>query len=79
MKQLPSAATGARNVQFAVGLTGRDLETLTLAERRSTAQIAAAMSISSNTVRTRVRRLLRKLAVGDRAQAADRARELRFI
>jgi LuxR family maltose regulon positive regulatory protein len=41
----------------------------------STAEIAAAMFISVNTVRTHIRSILRKLAVSRRNQAVRRARE----
>ena len=58
-------------------LTGRDLEVLRhLAAGRSTAGIAAAMSISSNTVRTRIRRLANKLGAPARDQVVSRARIL---
>jgi LuxR family maltose regulon positive regulatory protein len=46
-----------------------------LAEMLSTAEIAAAMFISVNTVRTHIRSILRKLAVSRRNQAVRRARE----
>ena len=60
-------------------LTVRDVELLGhLAAGRSTAQIAAAMSLTPNTVRTRIRRVTRKLAVSGREHAAQRARELRL-
>jgi DNA-binding CsgD family transcriptional regulator len=45
-----------------------------LAEGRSTAQIAAAMSVTSNTARTRIRRVGGKLAVSGRRQLVDAAR-----
>jgi LuxR family maltose regulon positive regulatory protein len=55
----------------------RDLQVLDgLAEGRSTARIASDLSISSNTARTRIHRLERKLEVTDRAAAVDAAREL---
>jgi LuxR family transcriptional regulator, maltose regulon positive regulatory protein len=41
----------------------------------STAEIAATMFISVNTVRTHIRSILRKLAVSRRYQAVRRARE----
>ncbi|MBB3086024.1 response regulator transcription factor [Geodermatophilus sabuli] len=64
----------------APALTARDLEALRhLAVGRSTAQIAAAMSISTNTVRTRIRSILRKLAVGRRGEAVRRGRELGLL
>jgi DNA-binding CsgD family transcriptional regulator len=56
-------------------LTARDVELLRhLADGRSTAQIAAAMSVTSNTARTRIRRVQGKLAVSGRRQLLDAAR-----
>ena len=46
-----------------------------LAVHMSTTQIAAALSISTNTVRTKVRRALRKLGAEGRDEATRRARE----
>ena len=52
---------------LASSLTGRDRELVRhLVDERSTAQIAAAMSVSRNTARTRIRRVVGKLAVTDR-------------
>jgi LuxR family maltose regulon positive regulatory protein len=57
-------------------LSDREMEVLRyLAEMLSTAEIAATMFISVNTVRTHVRSILRKLAVSRRNQAVRRARE----
>jgi DNA-binding CsgD family transcriptional regulator len=50
-----------------------------LAEGRSTAQIAAAMSISANTARARIHRLRAKLDVAERTQVVPRARDLGLI
>jgi DNA-binding CsgD family transcriptional regulator len=59
----------------APALSHRDIEALgLLAEGRSIAQIAATMSISRNTVRTRIRRLRAKLGVVDLQQVLPRAR-----
>ena len=61
-------------------LTGRDLEALHhLAAGRSTAGIAAAMSISTNTVRTRIRRLQTVLGAPARDQVVARARILGLL
>ena len=58
-------------------LTGRDLEALHhLAAGRSTAAIAAAMSISTNTVRTRIHRLQNMFGAPTRDQVVPRARTL---
>ena len=57
-------------------LNARDLQVLEcLAEGRSTARIASALSVSSNTARTRIRRVQRKFDVTDRAAAVRAARE----
>jgi LuxR family maltose regulon positive regulatory protein len=57
-------------------LSAREMEVLRyLAEMLSTAEIAATMFISVNTVRTHIRSILRKLAVSRRNQAVRRARE----
>ncbi|RFU19684.1 LuxR C-terminal-related transcriptional regulator [Geodermatophilus marinus] len=57
-------------------LSDREMEVLRhLAEMLSTAEIAATMFISVNTVRTHIRSILRKLSVSRRSQAVRRARE----
>ena len=57
-------------------LNSRDLLVLEgLAEGRSTAAIAADLSISSNTARTRIRKVQRKFGVTDRAATVRAARE----
>jgi LuxR family maltose regulon positive regulatory protein len=61
-------------------LSEREREVLRhLAEMLSTAEIAATMFVSVNTVRTHIRSILRKLSVGRRNQAVRRARELDLI
>ncbi|MGY1695634.1 response regulator transcription factor [Geodermatophilus sp. SYSU D00814] len=50
-----------------------------LAEGRSTAQIAAALSISRNTARARIHQLRSKLDVPDRHQLVPRARDLGLL
>jgi DNA-binding CsgD family transcriptional regulator len=58
----------------AVPLTARDRELLRhLGEGRSTSQIAAAMSVSTNTARTRIRRVSAKLAVTGRHELVGAA------
>jgi LuxR family maltose regulon positive regulatory protein len=57
-------------------LTPREFQVIQLLARQmSTTQISAAMSISVNTVRTRVRQALRKLGTDDRKGAVQTARE----
>lgn len=61
-------------------LTERDLQTARhLAAGLSTAAIAAAMSISTNTARTRIRRLQRMLGAPTRAQVVAQARALDIL
>jgi DNA-binding CsgD family transcriptional regulator len=61
-------------------LNARDREVLRhLADGWSTPQIAAAMSITSNTARTRIRRVQRKLAAPEREQAVAEGRELGLL
>jgi LuxR family maltose regulon positive regulatory protein len=61
-------------------LSPRELEVLRhLAEMLSTAEIAAAMFVSVNTVRTHVRAVLRKLGATRRNEAVRRARELEIL
>ena len=61
-------------------LTPKELEVLGhLAEMLTTEEIAAAMYISVNTVRTHVRNILRKLGVSRRNAAVRAARELELI
>jgi LuxR family maltose regulon positive regulatory protein len=61
-------------------LTPKELEVLGhLAELLSTEEIADAMFVSVNTVRTHVRSILRKLGVPRRNAAVRRARELELI
>jgi LuxR family transcriptional regulator, maltose regulon positive regulatory protein len=61
-------------------LTTKELEVLGhLAELLSTQEIAAAMFVSVNTVRTHVRNILRKLGVTRRSAAVRRARRLQIV
>ena len=58
-------------------LTERDIALLCcLVTGASTAGIAVALSVSPNTVRTRIRRLQGKLGVPDRGELRDAARAL---
>ena len=58
-------------------LNRRDIEVLRcLADGNSTAQIAARLSVSSNTARTRIRRLQVKLDVPDREATVRAAQDL---
>ena len=62
---------------FSSLLTPRDVLVLRgLADGRSTAQIAASLSVSGNTARTRIRRVESKLHVAGRSAAVRAARDL---
>ena len=64
----------------AQSLSAKELEVLEhLADLLTTEEIASAMFISVNTVKTHVRSILRKLAVSRRHQAVRRARELGLV
>jgi DNA-binding CsgD family transcriptional regulator len=74
---LDQAASRAGRIS---GLTSRDLELLGhLADGRSTGQIAAAMSVTGNTTRTRIRRVQRKLVVARREHVVAAARQLGVV
>ena len=61
-------------------LTGREVEVLDkLAEALSTEEIADALHLSVNTVKTHLKSIYRKLGTSDRSAAARRARELRLL
>ena len=69
MNSSPSVLTGR-----SPDLTDRDVVLLRcLGSGDSTAQIAATLSVSSNTVRTRIRRVQAKLGVSTRADLASAA------
>ncbi|RED16860.1 LuxR family transcriptional regulator [Parasphingopyxis lamellibrachiae] len=64
----------------ALGLTARECEVLEqLAGGHSNKEIARALDISPNTVKTHVARLYDKLEVQRRTQAIDKARRLSLI
>jgi LuxR family transcriptional regulator, maltose regulon positive regulatory protein len=66
--------------QLGQSLSAKELEVLEhLAALLTTEEIASAMFISVNTVKTHVRSILRKLAVSRRNQAVRRARQLGLV
>ena len=77
-QRMPPSAAGSASSRTALRvLSDRDRELLRhLSEGRSTAQIARAMSVSTNTVRTRIRRVSGKLRVGGRYAVIEAARGL---
>jgi LuxR family maltose regulon positive regulatory protein len=79
--EAPGAPSAAGPTPVRIGeLTPREREVLRhLAEMLSTAEIAATMFVTVNTVRTHVRSILRKLGAARRNEAVRRARELKII
>lgn len=73
------AGPAAGSATASLGLTARELDVLRLlAEGRSNRQVAAALFISPKTVDAHVSRILSKLAVGSRGEAAAVAHRLRL-
>lgn len=73
-------AAAARGSQPAAGLSPREREVLAeLAHGATTAEIAAALHISPNTVKTYVRRILEKLDASNRTEAVARAVSLGLL
>ncbi len=65
---------------FAEALTGREIEVLgLLAQGHTNREIAQNLVLSSGTVKVHVQRIIRKLRVSDRTQAAVRAIELGLV
>jgi DNA-binding NarL/FixJ family response regulator len=61
-------------------LSDRELQVLRcMAKGQTTSQIATALFISENTVKTHIRHILEKLGVGNRAQAVATAAEMKLI
>lgn len=77
----PGTPPPAASPSVVIGeLSPREKEVLRhLAEMLSTAETAAALFISINTVRTHIRSILRKLGAARRSEAVRRARELEII
>ena len=77
-----AAATFERNDAAirSLGLTARECEILALlASGRSNKELARALGISPNTVKTHIARLFEKLDVQKRVQAIEKARSLALI
>ena len=80
----PRAAGGANTSThtnpIVVPLTGKEKEVLAhLADLLTTEEMAAAMFVSVNTIRTHVRNIMRKLSASRRNEAVRRARELDLL
>jgi DNA-binding CsgD family transcriptional regulator len=66
--------------QRSLGISAREYDVLTLlAAGRSNKEIAQALSVSPNTVKTHIARLFEKLEAARRTEAILRARELGLI
>lgn len=80
-RRSPSAPfTPNTRVRETLGITARELEVLDLlASGRSNKEIARALDVSPNTVKTHVASLYEKLEVKRRTEAIRRARELGVI
>jgi len=73
-------ADAARDHAIVNPLTDREFELLSLlAAGHSNAELAEALYISNNTVKTHIKHLYQKLNAGSRAQALDQARTLGLI
>ncbi|MGH8826538.1 MAG: LuxR C-terminal-related transcriptional regulator, partial [Jiangellaceae bacterium] len=81
--RIPSTPKGSASPsveQIIEPLTARELEVLDrLSQLLTTEEVASALFVSVNTVRTHVRNILRKLAVSRRNEAVRRARGLGLI
>ena len=76
----PAAATGNPKALAALGISPRELAVLReLGAGRSNKEIAAALKVSPNTVKTHVARLFEKLDARRRTDAINRARELGIL
>lgn len=80
-RQVLQAATSGDPTQPAEsGLSGREMDVLVcLSQGKTTAQIAADLFISENTVKTHVRHILEKLEASNRAEAVSKATQMGLI
>jgi DNA-binding NarL/FixJ family response regulator len=80
IRRLASQKSDSRAAPHADELTQRELEVLRLiAEGKTNAEIAQTLFISVGTVKVHVERIIDKLGVSDRTQAAVRAVELGYV
>ena len=76
----PESFDGNPQAQAALGISARELTVLReIASGRSNKEIAAALHVSPNTVKTHVARLFEKLDAKRRTDAIARARELGLV
>lgn len=79
-RAVPSDFDGNPNAQRTLGLSAREMEVLgLLAEGLANKEIAERLSLSPNTVKTHVARILEKLGARRRTEALARARELGIL
>jgi len=77
---LSAVSHDRRHTRDASGLSGRELDVLRyLATHLTTREIAQALHVSRNTVKSHMQHLYRKLGVGSRSAAVERARVLQFL
>jgi len=80
LRRAVKAAIAARSQAEAIPLTDREAEVLRLVVSGLTnKEIAGKLSISLNTVKTHLKTIFEKLAVTNRMEAGNRARELRIL
>lgn len=76
----PPRPAGNPQAVAALGISGRELEVLeVLAAGRANKEIARALGVSPNTVKTHVTRLYEKLDARNRTEAVGRARALGIL
>lgn len=76
----PAPFDGNPRAQAALGISARELAVLhEIAAGRSNKEIARALDVSPNTVKTHVARLFEKLDVQRRTDAINKARELGIV
>lgn len=76
----PALDEGNPDAQATLGISPREMAVLReLAAGRSNKEIAAALHVSPNTVKTHVARLFEKLGARRRTDAINRARELGIV
>ncbi|QQA41848.1 response regulator transcription factor [Pelagovum pacificum] len=74
MHKSPEGTTDATPVSTVSRLSAREIEVLSqVARGQSSAEIATLLGISAHTVETHIRRILEKMHVASRTQAAVRA------
>lgn len=79
-RAVPPDFDGNPNAQRTLGLSAREMEVLgLLADGLANKEIAQRLSVSPNTVKTHVARVLEKLGARRRTEALARARELGIL